>query len=93
MEAVVDKLENISLQTHIALDLLDYALEDVDASREVVLGNLGRITNILSVLQERLCSLDEIQQELIHELLQKKICPQRSGNFGQGQKQINSITK
>lgn len=84
MEAVVDKLENISEQTCIALDLLDYVLEDVDASREVVLGNLSRITNILNVLQERLCSLDEMQQELIHELLQKKM-PQQSGNSSKGQ--------
>lgn len=89
MEAVVDKLENISEQTCIALDLLDYVLEDVDASREVVLGNLSRITNILNVLQERLCSLDEMQQELIHELLQKKM-PQQSGNSSKGQKQIHS---
>lgn len=89
MEAVVDKLENISEQTCIALDLLDYVLEDVDASREVVLGNLSRITNILNVLQERLCSLDEMQQELIHELLQKKM-PQQSGNSSKGQKQIHN---
>lgn len=89
MEAVVDKLENISEQTRIALDLLDYVLEDVNASREVVLGNLSRITNILNVLQERLCSLDEMQQELIHELLQKKM-PQQSGNSSKGQKQIHN---
>ena len=75
MEAVVNKLEGISIQTHIALDLLDYALEDVDASREAVLGNLGRVINILNVLQERLCSLDEMQQELIHELMQKEKAP------------------
>lgn len=62
MEAVVDKLENISEQTCIALDLLDYVLEGVNASGEAVLGNLGRITNILNVLWERLCSLDEIQK-------------------------------
>ncbi len=83
MEAVVDKLENISEQTCIALDLLDYVLEGVNASGEAVLGNLGRITNILNVLWERLCSLDEIQKELIHELLQKKM-PQQSGNSSKG---------
>ena len=77
MTDAVDKLEAVSHETRIALSLLDYVLEDVSAPRESVLGNQDRITNILNVLWERLCSLDEMQQELVHELMQKK-CPSRA---------------
>ena len=77
MTDAVGKLEAVSHETRIALSLLDYVLEDVSASRESVLGNQDRITNILNVLWERLCSLDEMQQELVHELMQENAPAER----------------
>ena len=67
MVDVIARLQKIRKETHIAQDLLDYALEDTN--NEVL---FGRTVNILNVLQDKLCEIDGLQQSLLSELTEKE---------------------
>ena len=86
MVDVISKLEEILYATHVAQNLLEYVLEDIDSGREAVLANLDRIASTLDVLREKLCAIDGLQQSLLSELEQKM--PQQSGNSSKGQQKI-----
>ena len=70
MADIVDKLKEISQETHIVQDLLDYAIEDADS-----LDCTSRTRTILNVLQDKLCEIDGLQQSLLSELEQKENAP------------------
>lgn len=84
MADIIDKLEDMSQETQIILNLLDYTLDDM-GNRDFAYNNWNRITSILIILNERVCLLDEMQRALIEELLQKM--PQQSGNSSKGTQQ------
>ena len=67
MTDIVDKLKEISQETHIAQDLLEYAVEDADS-----LDCTSRTRTILNVLQDKLCEIDGLQQSLLSEATAKE---------------------
>ncbi len=79
MADVVGRLQKIRRETHIAQDLLEYAVEDVDG-----LECTSRTRTILNILQDKLCAIDGMQVSLLAELESKKM-PQQSGNSSKGQ--------
>ena len=72
MTDIVDKLKEISQETHIVQDLLDYAIEDADS-----LDCTSRTRTILNVLQDKLCEIDGSQISLLSELKQKNAPAER----------------
>ncbi len=70
MAGVIARLQKIRRETHIAQDLLDYAVEDVDG-----LECTSRTRTILNVLQDKLCEIDGLQQSLLAELEAKENAP------------------
>ena len=70
MTDIVDKPKEISQETHIVQDLLDYAIEDADS-----LDCTSRTRTILNVLQDKLCEIDGLQQSLLSELEAKENAP------------------
>lgn len=77
MVDVIARLQKIRKETHIAQDLLEYAVEDANN-----LDCTSRTRTILDVLQSKLCAIDGLQQSLLSELEQKM--PQQSGNSSKG---------
>ena len=73
MADVIVRLQEIRRETHIAQDLLDYAVDDVDS-----LECTSRTRTVLNVLQDKLCVIDGLQQSLLSELEATKKCPQQS---------------
>ena len=73
MADIVDKLKEISQETHEAQELLDCALDEIITDRYS--GKIFRIVVILNTLRDKLCAIDGLQQSLLSELEAKENAP------------------
>lgn len=75
MADVVGRLQKIRKETHIAQDLLEYAVEDVNNKLHNDKVCLARTASILGVLQDRLCKIDGMQRNLLMVLTEEENAP------------------
>ena len=70
MADIVDKLKEISQETHEVQELLDCALDEIIIDRYS--GGIFRIVVILNTLRDKLCEIDGLQVSLLAGLTEKE---------------------
>ncbi len=89
MADIVDKLKEISQETHEVQELLDCALDEIITDRYS--GKMFRIVVILNTLQDKLCAIDGMQVSLLSKLTEKNAPEERPTQHRAETKTINKV--